>query len=879
MVAAEELEPEDKIAVLNSPAEFSNAVSLLPVSSNFEDYRALGDRHTPILIPSEWSEELAELVGYLVGDGCIWGGVASWIYGNETDKTELYPQHKNWLYKLTGLEPQKSEMDNGTWQMRLSRMPWVRFLKALGVREAKAPCKEVPWSIFQAPTPIVASFLRGLFTADGCVVEQPSGTRYVGLSSKSTDLLQSVQILLSTFGIFSRIYSNDRSNRKFDYIRKDGTYVTYNSTGNSYDLRISGRSIRKFFELIGFATSAKQDKLAAIVKDTEYYQTDESVRLVSFEPDGFELTYNLAEPKNHSYVANGLVAANCSEFMFLDETACNLASLNLMKFRKLDGSFDIEKFERAVEIFIMAQEIIVDNASYPTAKIAEKSHEFRPLGLGYANLGALIMSMGLPYDSDQGRAYAAAITAIMTGHAYYMSSQVAKAVGAFEGYQLNRDPMLRVIRMHREAAYKIDSENCSEEIYRAACDVWDRALESGIEYGYKNSQVTVLAPTGTISFMMDCDTTGIEPDIALVKYKLLAGGGLLKIVNRTVPEALAKLGYTEKQIDDIIKHIEKQDTIEGAPHLKDEQLPVFDCAFKPFNGTRAIQHMAHLKMMAAVQPFLSGAISKTINMPKESSVEDIMEAYIEGWKLGLKAVAIYRDGSKRSQPLSTSLKPEESAPKPVRKRLPATRNSITHKFEIQGHEGYFTVGFYEDGSPGELFITMAKEGSTIGGLMDAFGTAISLGLQYGVPLKALVDKFVNSHFEPSGYTSNSEIPLAKSIVDYIFRWLGIHFVEGYAELMSKTAIEASLAAAEGQVQAQALKPDASTEADKSDKSDKLESESKSAPNGAARKIKRIDEQFAHFQDDAPICDSCGAITVRNGACYKCYNCGNAIGCS
>ena len=472
----------------------------------------------------------------------------------------------------------------------------------------------------------------------------------------------------------------------------------------------------------------------------------------------------------------------CSEYMFLDDTACNLSSLNLMKFRKPNGDLDVETFKHGVQVMITAQEIIVGNASYPTPAIGRNSDLFRPLGLGYANLGALLMALGMPYDSEGGRAYSAAITALMCGEAYHTSALVAGDLGPFAEFPLNREPMLRVIRKHRQAAGKINPAYVPPDLYNAAQKSWSDALVEGERHGYKNSQVTVLAPTGTIGFMMDCDTTGVEPDIALIKYKKLVGGGLLKIVNQTVPEALRRLKYNDAQINDIIKYIDENETIEDAPHLKEEHLPVFDCAFKPLNGVRSIHYMGHLRMMGAVQPFLSGAISKTVNMPEDATVEQVEEAYLEAWKLGLKALAIYRDGSKRSQPLNTSLKEakQAEASKPVRRRLPDERQSITHKFSVAGHDGYLTVGMYDDGTPGEIFVRMAKQGSVVSGLMDTVATAISVSLQYGVPLKVLVDKFSHSRFEPSGFTNNPQIPIAKSIVDYIFRWLGHKFMKSEA---------------------------------------------------------------------------------------------------
>ncbi len=595
----------------------------------------------------------------------------------------------------------------------------------------------------------------------------------------------------------------------------------------------------------------------------------------------------------------------CSEYMFIDDSACNLSSINLMKFRHGDGSFDFAGFRAACRIFITAQEILVDHASYPTDRIATNSHKFRPLGLGYANIGSLIMSNGLAYHSNEGRALAGSITAIMHGQAYLTSAEHAGNLGAFDGFALNREPMLRVMEMHRDAVEAIDP-SVAPELQAEARKIWAECLELGRKNGYRNSQVTVLAPTGTIAFMMDCDTTGIEPDIALVKYKSLAGGGMLKLVNRTVPMALGKLGYDDPSIRKILDFIDVNDTIEGAPGLKDEHLSVFDCAFAPPQGGRSIHFLGHLQMMSAVQPFLSGAISKTCNVPKEATVADVRDAYLEGWRLGLKAMAIYRDGSKGSQPVSTksdsndpkaepaptptpvAVAPPVVSPLPVaavqprRERLPLTRRSMTHKFDIQGHEGYVTVGFYPDGRPGEVFITMAKEGSTIGGLMDVVGTAISIGLQYGVPLEVFVNKFAHSRFEPAGFTKNPDIPIAKSVTDYISRWLGMEFIPGYREANSPNRTPAELAPAPV---VPAVKVNGHRTATMAD----LEhAEAELASQPAPPKVQVIspveileknDAQFAHFQSDAPACDNCGALTVRCGTCYRCFNCGNSMGCS
>jgi len=552
----------------------------------------------------------------------------------------------------------------------------------------------------------------------------------------------------------------------------------------------------------------------------------------------------------------------CSEYMFLDDTACNLASLNLMRFvGKEDEAFQVDDFRFAVSLSILAQEILVDFASYPTRAIEKNSHLFRPLGLGYANLGALLMAGGKPYDSDGGRNLSACITSLMCGEAYLMSAKIAHAMGPFPRYRMNRKPFLEVIRMHRDAARQVNGEGVSGDLLEASREVWDSALEEGRKHGYKNAQVTVLAPTGTIAFMMDCDTTGVEPDIALIKYKKLVGGGFLKITNHTVGMALQKIGYREDEAEAILAYLEKRETIEGAPGLKEEHTEIFDCAFRPQNGQRSIHWMGHLRMMGAVQPFLSGAISKTVNLPESATVDDVMKAYVEGWNFGLKALAVYRDGSKRTQPLNSGKDESGSVTRldefrPHRRKLPDERQAFTHKFSIAGHEGYLTVGLYEEGKPGEIFLKMAKEGSTISGLMDTIATMTSIALQYGVPLKALVDKFSHTRFEPSGFTNNPEIPIAKSVTDYVFRYIGNRFIEGETE--------GSVKAGEG-------------------------GETETAPavqaigavaggSGAGGEFAASRYSFIN-QADAPSCMDCGSIMIRNGACYKCPNCGSTSGCS
>ena len=580
----------------------------------------------------------------------------------------------------------------------------------------------------------------------------------------------------------------------------------------------------------------------------------------------------------------------CSEYMFLDDSACNLASINLMKFVKEDGELDVAAFKAACRTLLTAQEIIVPNSSYPTKAIEKNSNEYRPLGLGYANLGALLMSRGLPYDSDEGRAYAAAITAVMTGEGYAQSARISRDHGGpFGGYEQNRDSFLRVMRKHRDAVGEINQKFVPADLYAGAKQAWDEAVELGEDFGYRNAQATVLAPTGTIGFMMDCDTTGVEPDIALVKYKKLVGGGLMKIVNQTVPMALAKLGYTQPEVEAIIHYIDEHETIEGAPCLKDEHLPVFDCAFKASQGERSIHYMGHIRMMGATQPFISGAISKTVNVPREATVEEIEKAYLESWRLGAKAISIYRDGSKRTQPLNTSragvtdtrnalgqtpteivrevIKVVET---PKRRKLPDERHAITHKFDVAGHEGYITVGLYEDGTPGEIFLVMAKEGSTISGFADAFAQAISYALQYGVPLQALVDKFSHARFEPSGMTKNPEVRFAKSIVDYIFRWMATKFLSPEAQFRAGVNLREEPASDVLADVGADLKvgPTAAP---------KISSD---LASGFSRKEPRTSEFAAmQNQEDAPPCSTCGSIMIRSGSCYKCSNCGTTSGCA
>src|SRR6266852_2682987 len=701
-----------------------------------------------------------------------------------------------------------------------------------------------------------------------------------------------------------------------------------------------------FFQNANNSVRVTDDFMYAVLRDTDFstravrdgrpmktYKAKELLKKIS------DATWQCGDPGmqfdttvNRWHTSKNTARINasnpCSEYMFLDDSACNLASLNLLKFAP-NGTFDVEAYRHAVDVVITAQEILVDNAGYPTEMIAKNSHDYRPLGLGYANLGALLMAAGLPYDSDAGRDYAACVTAIMCGEAYLQSSRIAESCpalvpateptqkglaetnlgsdigntrvaegdsparmpgGACPGWYLNREPFLDVIRMHRASVNNINKTNVPTPLYESSKACWDEALASGEKHGYRNSQVTVLAPTGTIGFMMDCDTTGIEPDLALVKYKKLVGGGMIKIVNNTLPTALFKLGYDHDETDKIVSYIDATGTIEGAPDIKDEHLAVFDCSFKPAKGARAIHYMGHLKMMAAAQPFISGAISKTVNLPENASVEDIMESYLQAWKLGLKAVAVYRDGCKKSQPLSAagtktanSSKEDSRAgapaphveeenlnapPRAVRHKLQEERASITHKFKVGDHEGYITVGLYPAGEPGELFITMAKEGSTVSGLVDSFALAVSIALQHGVRLSLLCEKFAHTRFEPSGWSGNPEIGYAKSIMDYIFRWLQLRFLTGQQQMLFENLRLRP---------AGTPSPEGTGSQDAASGIRRPETGTREPGTGSIHAA----DALAGIIDlgDAPSCSFCGSIMTRNGSCYRCGSCGSTSGCS
>ena len=663
-----------------------------------------------------------------------------------------------------------------------------------------------------------------------------------------------------------------------------------------YDMGLNGEAWQSIqFQNANNSVRASDDFMRAALADEDWRlkavstgDTVETVRARALLREISEAAWACGDPGMqfdttindwHTRPVSGRINASnpCSEFLSLDDTACNLASLNLMRFRRDDGEFDPERFAKAVDVIITAQEILVGFGDYPTEKITANARANRELGIGYANLGALLMDRGLAYDSDEGRGYAASITALLTGEAYAQSARIAGVVGPYDNYQLNRSGHDRVMEMHRLHAYRIRDEIVPSDLLGAARQAWDDAVSIGTQHGYRNAQASVLAPTGTISFMMDCDTTGVEPDIALVKYKKLVGGGMLKLVNGTVPSALSRLGYTESQVSAITAHIEATGTIEGAPELADRHLSIFDCAFKPQNGTRTISHMGHIKMMGSVQPFISGAISKTVNLPETATVDDVMDAYVEAWKHGVKAIAIYRDGSKKVQPLSTGKETSNSkkeaaatvtetviVPRP-RRRLADTRASLTHKFSIEGHEGYITVGLFEDNTPGELFVTMAKEGSTLSGMMDAFATSISLSLQYGVPMAHLVEKFAHMRFEPSGWTGNSELGFAKSIVDYVFRWLGYRFLSTDDKMAIGLVRTSEIVDPAPQLELLSKAVSMAAPAEPA------EVRAWSEPAYAPRRM--------NSTPDAPPCPRCGWLTVRNGTCHKCENCGETTGCS
>jgi ribonucleoside-diphosphate reductase alpha chain len=901
-VEARELTPEDRVKTLDVPAPAVVADYRLPVPSDVAWYAPKGTHKREVRLPEKWTPEFAHYLGWLVGDGCTSGTVVSTIYGTAIEQAALLPSHRDlieWVNGDRSMTP--SRQANGTVQLRISRKVFKGFVEALGVRSVTSAHKIVPWSIEQAPSDIVAAFLQGLFDAEGCAVRNDAKGSYVGLGSTSIELLRGAQRSLLTLGVTSRIYMVRKAAKAsgFRYTRRDGTEVTYGQSA-SYDLRITARSLDRFAATVGFRHPSKADLLDEILAARSSYEVDRSARLVERTDDGHELTYDLTERRNHSFIVNGVVVSNCSEYLSLDNSACNLASINLLTFlhdadEGVEG-FDIEAFKAAVEVTFTAQEILIGNSEYPTDKIGDVTRAFRQIGLGFTNLGALLMALGLPYDSDEGRAMAGTVTALMTGQAYLTSARIASRMGPFAGYVDNREPTLRVLEMHRDAAAKIDEELVSADLLGAAQCAWDDACELAREVGVRNSQCVVLAPTGTISFVLDADTTGVEPDLGLVKTKKMVGGGSMSIVNQTVPRALRRLGYTPEQVTEIDDYIVEHHSIVGAPHLEPEHLAVFACSM----GDNTIHYRGHLGMLAAVQPFLSGAASKTINVPEETTVDEIDALHIEAWQAGIKCVAVYRDNSKVGQPLSLTKKAattpvvehlvpdaiqhghqiveriiERVSHEPVRRKLPRTRVSRTFEFRVADCKGFVTVGEYEDGRPGEIFVRVSKQGSTLAGIMDAFAISISHGLQYGVPLRAFVEAFVGMRFEPAGMTDDPDIRIASSLLDYLFRRLAVEYLPATerTELNILTTGERT----------QPTLPGVEEAATETRMGGDVTPDPPSSRHNPSIDLRPPSAELVLDHDraaaDAPLCMTCGIHMQRAGSCYVCPDCGTTSGCS
>ena len=890
-VHAEKLTDSDEVVRSFEYAARSMASLALPQAASDVARRA-----GRLALPVKWDDELAHFLGWLTGDGCLATDKLTMVYGNRDDLGEVLPRHARALRDWTLFEAKPSIQSNGTVQLRSGKRSVLDFFEALGVRARRAADKVVPAAVFEAPEEALVAFLQGLFDADGCVVDQGNGTRYVGLGSRSEELLLGVQELLASLGIAARIYQTGTKTASFRDTRKDGSEAVYGSDGPSYDLRITGRSLREFAAQIGFTLTAKNDKLTRVVDAYSFYATDETVRLVSRESQGFETTYNLTEPRNHSYVVSGVVVANCSEYMSLDNSSCNLASLNLLKFLRDDDTFDAPTFAKAVELIITAMDISICFADFPTESIGDTTRKYRQLGIGYANLGALLMATGHGYDSPGGRSLAGTITSLMTGTAYKRSAELAGIVGPYEGYARNADAHRRVMRKHAAANDAVRTlDEMDKAVHAEATKAWEECLKIGEKNGWRNAQASVLAPTGTISFMMDTDTTGVEPDFSLVKFKKLVGGGSMQIVNQTIPRALRKLGYAEETIEAIVEYIAEHGHVVDAPGLRPEHYEVFDCAM----GERAIAPMGHVRMMAAVQPFISGAISKTINLPETATVEEIEDVHFQGWKLGLKALAVYRDSCKVGQPLSDAKgKTADSSVgqtvekvveyRPIRKRLPKTRPASMTSFAVGGAEGYMTASSYPDDGLGEIFLKMSKQGSTLAGMMDAFSIAISIGLQYGVPLETFVSKFVNMRFEPAGLTDDPDVRMAQSIMDYVFRRLALDHLD------FDTRSAYGIYSAEERARQLETGSYLATDADE-DVEEELETLAQSAPVAApaekpvtaavkaapaeAHSSAELLEAITGQASDAPLCMSCGIKMRPAGSCYVCEGCGSTSGCS
>ena len=828
---------------------------------------------------------LAEALGAAVGDGCISGEQEHlFITLGKTERAvaERINAGLNEFkidFAVESVAPDlRASRQNPviqtatTLRVGTSARPVVEVLKQYAVLNMGSQQKQFTDNVYILDRQSQASVLRALFTTDGTVADYGEKSQYVSLDSCSVELLKQVQLLLLGFGIKSKLYENRRAGGSTAMLPDGKGGTKEYPVCQMHSLRISRSSRVVFQQEIGFIPeSAKSERLAMMNRRVSVYNDSLTDAVDSLAYLGEQEVYDLTEPETSHFVANGIVVHNCSEFMFVDDSSCNLSSINLMKFLNEDGSFDIEGYRHACRILLVSQEILVDFASYPTMPIAKNTHAFRPLGLGYANLGTLLMVSGVPYDSDKGRAIAGALTAIMTGHAYCVSAEMSAVKGPFEGFKNNREPMLRVMRKHRDAAYKIDVRHCPADLLKAARDDWDRAVELGEKYGFRNAQVTVLAPTGTIGLLMDCDTTGVEPDFSLVKYKKLAGGGYFKIINHSIQRALERFSYTPEEIKDIQAHILETGAIEGAPHVKDDHLAVFDCANKCGKGKRFIDPMGHIRMMAAVQPFLSGSLSKTVNLPNETTEEEIEKIYIDSWKLGLKAVAVYRDGCKLSQPLTagTKMADENKSQKAETKTLQSKRTGRVVDSIVGGHRIVVRTGEFSDGSLGEVSIDMHKEGATMRSLMNCIAQAVTIGLQHGVPLDEFVEAFTFTRFEPAGMTTHPNIKTSTSIVDYVFRVLGFEYL-GRNDLVHVKPIEMPK-----DEQANVKQP-----VQKEISSVKLPSPANISSSPPPKKaVSALDSHLKNMMGDAPACPSCGNITVRSGTCYKCLNCGTTTGCS
>lgn len=865
-------------------------------------------------------ESLSMAIGYAVGDGCITSKVTRGnpqltVVGGVNDKMVLEQIAHSINVYSSGIDSwgraitpvQVFSALTGP-RVATSRPDFVFLVSTYAVLDKGSEGKKFTDEIFELNKKSLAFVLKGIFTADGTVSGNNEKGFYVGLDSISLELLEQVQLLLLNFGIKAKLYKNRRKELKSKLPDARRIMRTY-AVKQIHSLRIT-RSSRIIFEKeIGFvAGTLKAEKLSRINKMSDAYKDEMTDLFECLEFAGVEPVFDLTESHTHHFTANGLLIHNCSEYMHLDNSACNLASLNLLKFLGRGGKFNTDFFRKAVDTMIMAQEIIVGNSFYPTERITENAKNYRELGLGYANLGASLMVLGLPYDSDAGRIVAGQITSLMCGEAYRMSAVLASIKGSFAGYEFNKEPMLGIIEKHMSEAEElyVASEPLEFEdinLRDQAKLVWQEAAELSGKYGVRNSQVTVLAPTGTIAFLMDCDTTGIEPELALVKYKKLVGGGVLKLINNQVPLALRRLGYSNEQANDIANYILAKETIEGAPHIRQEHLPVFDCSFRPKNGSRFIHHMGHIKMMAAAQPFISGAISKTVNLPSDATVEDVKNVFMEGWRLGLKAIAVYRDGSKSIQPLNLSKDKEskevgkdanliEKINGYTRYKLPDERPSMTHKFSVGGFESYLTVGFYPGTQkPGETFITTAKEGSTVSGLFDTIATLISMCLQSGVPLKALVKKFKDMRFDPAGFTNNPQIPTAKSIVDYVFRYLGVKLLNkeereeifgvpvGHDEALNPQMVEQP--SSSDKILAELISSDMpNSDLEKTAKTIQADL-SRHSSSPASSRLSEAGEasslRHSFSEASAPACGQCGTLMIRAGSCYTCPNCFSTTG--